>query len=132
MKYYKLVKALGRSFYSLTIKRNHFLSHEYREGVFVYADPKLLALGYGLTVFQTMDDVYKYISMGSAVVDRVLFECEIGEVFPHLPPRHNTKEINSMTRLMNLKESNINLDIFPQGTIMTDKVKLIKGTGISI
>lgn len=56
---------------------NNGLVVQYKQGEFVYADPELVKIGFGLFVFDCLEQARKY-----RLLDDIIFECEVENILP--------------------------------------------------
>jgi hypothetical protein len=116
-KYYKVVRESGKKLYSAVMERdwNGVLCREYKEGKWTFAPKLAMKRGYGLTCFDNV-----FIAMNGPVTGTV-WECIIGEEIA----------LKTMNELAGVNGKNVGLyeaDNYgwPTGTVMTDKIKLIR------
>lgn len=101
---------------------NTGMSVQYVIGEFVFADPSLFELGYGLFVFNDLEVAKSWVECGE---DRRLFEVEILDPSPELPTSYDYTLVNKEAVL----KSNHWLMTgysFPDETVVVKGVKLLR------
>jgi hypothetical protein len=121
------------------------LAKTYRVGRFIKVNPNLLKLGLGLTCFSNLESAKSFVQKLAVVCPLTsmyalsIYRCEIGRLLPTtVRPvfymffrSDGTREYKIVTRsvLKGLRQalrSECNRHSWPPGTIMTDRIKLIK------
>ena len=130
-KYYKFIsvsvtKQNGEmSSYFMTKQRNKGLCRTYVKDMWTYPQKLALKRGYGLTCFDSIGNAIDF-SRGVSYGEE-LWECEIGIVMtlPWKSPTEYKNYLNGRTVGTYIVRSEFEYG-WPDGTIMTDKIKLIK------
>lgn len=118
--YYKITKADMTSVVMGAL--NTGLLTQYKLDEFVYANEDLFKLGYGLFVFDNIDDATKHAF--ADLGDRV-FEVEILEPLNHLPRIFDLCHVTA-TDILNNNERDLLKEDAPEGTVIVKAVKLIR------
>ncbi len=118
--YYKITKADMTSVVMDAL--NTGLLTQYKLDEFVYANEDLFKLGYGLFVFDNIDDATKHAFADRG--DRV-FEVEILEPLNHLPRIFDLCHVTA-TDILNDNERDLLKEDAPEGTVIVKAVKLIR------
>jgi hypothetical protein len=121
--YYKIV---GEDMCSLYQKGS--LGRKYISGKWAYPCKEALKLGYGLCVFESLEDVFKFVQSAIRIIPHQIWTCQIGKILPLKPYKCGT----TLTALaVNIVEpmKTAYIDLWPKGTIMTDRVKLLEKIG---
>ncbi|MGE5862317.1 MAG: hypothetical protein ACM31H_00975 [Nitrososphaerales archaeon] len=104
---------------------------KYKLNKYVTGNKLLLDLGYGLSVFSSLDYVKMFYESFLSTDDIRLFECKIGKIFTnkvlYLPERSisNIIAAHSIFIANNFYFSEF-FEKWPEGTVLTNKIKLIK------
>lgn len=119
---YKVVhKNSAGGYESAFIYNEPLLRIDYLVNEFVHADPEFYAIGYGLMVFDTLEEAYDFIETWKSECE--IWTCEVGEIkcTQNLPFLYKVK-----TRQQVLQRNLRPFTIIPDHTVVTNKVKLLK------
>lgn len=127
--YYKVLHRTSslpgrQKLWSATMRKvnNGDLCREYKPGRWTKPAKVALELGYGLTCFTDTDQAFRFIDCNLFLVpDASVWECQIGRQLP-LP---STFYFFTVT-LEQIKANPSHISFWPPGTVMTDKIKLIR------
>ena len=100
----------------------------YKIGKWVRPNKKVLEKGYGIAVFDSVEnahDLFHCLCPSSILWKEKLFECEIGKILP--TPYRSIYVPNLISDFIKYIElDNRTYCLWPKGTIITDKVRLIR------
>lgn len=118
--YYKITKANMTS--SVMDYLNVGLVTQYKLNEFVYANEDLFKLGYGLFVFDNLDDATKH-----AFADRGdrIFEVEILEPLNYFP-RIFYFGVITAAEILSVNDLHLHEQAVPKGTVIVKAVKLMR------
>jgi hypothetical protein len=118
--YYKVTK---HNLTSLVMNQaNTGMAVQYVIGEFVFADPSLFELGYGLFVFNNLEVAKSWLECEG---DRRLFEVDVLDPLPELPPSFDYILVNKVSVL----KSDVCLmtgSAFPDNSVVVKGVKLVR------
>lgn len=124
-KYYKVVREHRGKLYSSVIKKrvNGVLCRSYGIGNWTHPTKRAIERGYGLLCFDDFINAVDFASNANSYLDgkMMVFECKIGMKMKKSIRWVILSSLNSRVLRKNNWGGN-----WPTGTVMTDKIKLIK------